>query len=300
VTNDVSSLEVGQAMYTMMCAEHGGIIDDLIVYRFEDWFRLVVNAANIRKDLEWVERLRGRFAGANGVVIEDESAAVALMALQGPQSQSILSRITEIDLDSVPYYRFDRGEVAGARCVVSRTGYTGEDGFEVYCSAGDAPGLWDALLEAGAPEDLLPAGLGARDTLRLEAGYALYGSDIDETISPLEARLGWTVKLEKGDFVGRDALLEQKQSGVSRRLAGFELADRGFPRPGYEVLHEGEPVGKVRSGTFGPTVQKGIGTVYVPTEIATAGTAVEVVIRERSLAAEVVRMPFYREGSVKR
>lgn len=298
VTSDVSRLEPGQAQYTVMCREEGGIVDDLLVYRFEDRFRLVVNAANIEKDLDWVQRCLETY-GTAGIELLNESDDVALLALQGPESEAILAPLTDLDPSAIGYYRFAEGKVAGEPCVVSRTGYTGEDGFELYCQPGAAPRLWNALLEAGG-ERVRPAGLGARDTLRLEMGYPLYGNDIDEETSPLEAGLGWTVRLDKDEFVGRSALQRQKEEGISRKLCGFMLAERGFPRAGYEIRSGGEPIGKVRSGTVGPSVGRGIGTGYLPIDRSAPGTELEVVIRDRLLPAEVTRMPFYREGSIKR
>lgn len=299
VTNDVARAEPGQALYTMMCNEDGGIVDDLLVYRFDDRIRLVVNAANIEKDFGWIgDRLKGY--GTNGVELGDESDRVALIALQGPDAEGILAPLTDVDLSAIAYYRFTGGRVSGTPCVVSRTGYTGEDGFELYCDASAAVEVWRAVLSAGDGRELRPAGLGARDTLRLEVGYALYGHDIDEATTPLEAGLGWTVKLDKGDFVGRDALILQKERGVERKLSGFMLRTRGFPREGYEIRHDGEKAGTVRSGTVGPTVGVGIGTTYLPVELAKPGTGIAVVIREREVPAEVVRMPFYKEGSLKR
>lgn len=300
VTNDVSRLETGQALYTVMCRDDGGIIDDLLVYRFERDFRLVVNAANIEKDYAWIEECRDRYGADRDVELIDESEEIALLALQGPRSEGILGELTDLDLARMGYYRFTEGAVAGVEGVVSRTGYTGEDGFEIYCSAAESVAVWDALLESGKSEGLIPAGLGARDTLRLEAGYALYGNDIDETTSPLEARLGWTVKLGKGEFVGREALLRQKEEGIRRKLSGFELLERGFPRAGYEILHGGGAVGTVRSGTVGPTVGKGIGTGYLPIELTEPDTEISIRIRERDLAARVAQMPFYTSGSLKR
>lgn len=298
VTNDVSRLESGQAQYTVMCREDGGIVDDLLVYRFADWVRLVVNAANIEKDFGWVDESREQL-GFDDVELEDESDAVALLALQGPESEAILAALTDMDLSSIAYYRFAEGLVLQEPCVVSRTGYTGEDGFELYCDRASATALWKGLLKAGG-DRLQPAGLGARDTLRLEIGYALYGNDIDEETSPLEAGLGWTVKFDKGEFIGRTALLEQKEKGVERKLAGFTLKERGFPRPGYEIRCEDKVVGTVRSGTVGPSVGVGIGTGYLPPECAAPGTALEILIRGRAVRAEVTRMPFYKGGSIKR
>ncbi len=295
-TNDPARLEVGQAQYSAMCRDDGGILDDLVVYRLgEEDLRLVVNAANIEKD--W-RHLQGRDDGLD-VELVDESREVALLALQGPRAQEILEPLTPVELDPVGFYRFTEGEVAGVGGVVSRTGYTGEDGFELYLPAADAPAVWRSLLEAGQERGLRPAGLGARDTLRLEMGYALYGHDVDEETTPLEAGLGWLVKLDKGDFTGREALRRQKEEGVDRRLRGFELVERGFPREGYPVLYDGEEVGPVRSGTVSPSLEVGIGTVYLPTG-AEAGDPLQVVIREREVEGRVAETPFYRDGSLRR
>ncbi len=298
VAGDVGRLEPGRALYTVMCNDEGGIVDDLLVYRFEDRYRLVVNAANIEKDFDWARRCRERY-GAGGVELVNESDDVALLALQGPDSERILAPLTDVDLAGLRYFRFAEGRVAGEPCVVSRTGYTGEDGFELYCAPGAAGSLWDALLAAGG-ERLRPAGLGARDTLRLEMGYPLYGNDIDDETTPLEAGLGWTVKFDKGDFVGRAALERQKAEGITRKLCGFVLNERGFPRPGYEIRSDGERVGTVRSGTVGPSVGRGIGTGYLPIDRSEPGTPLEIVIRDRPHAAEVAPMPFYQGGSIKR
>ncbi len=298
VANDVTRLVAGQAQYTVMCREDGGIIDDLLVYRFADRFRVVVNAANIDKDFEWMQRCRKQLR-VDDIELIDESDQIALLALQGPASEDILAPLTDLDASAIGYYRFAEGRVLGEPCVVSRTGYTGEDGFELYCEPESAARLWTGLLEAGG-ERVNPVGLGARDTLRLEMGYALYGSDIDEQTTPLEAGLGWTVKLDKGDFVGREALLAQKEAGVERKLCGFTLSERGFPRPGYEIRCQGESVGEVRSGTVGPSLGQGIGTGYLPGECAAPGTALEIMIRGRGVPAEVTRPPFYKGGSLKR
>lgn len=298
VANDISRREPWQATYCVMCNAKGGVVDDLLVYKFPDRFRLVVNAANIDKDFDWVSACLERF-GSDGVELANESDAIALLALQGPDSEAMLAPLSDLDPSALGYYRFAESRVVDEPCVVSRTGYTGEDGFELYCGPESAAKLWNALLEAGG-ERIRPVGLGARDTLRLEAGLALYGSDIDDETTPLEAGLGWTVKLDKGEFVGRDALVAQKEKGLERKLCGFVLKSRGFPRPGYEIRYQGTVVGSVRSGTVGPTLGQGIGTGYLPPELAKEGTEIEIVIRGASNAAEVVKMPFYKDGSVKR
>jgi aminomethyltransferase len=297
VANDVSKAEPGQARYTAMCKEDGGIVDDLLVYKFPDRYLLVVNAANIAKDFAWVERCLSKY-GDKGVELVNESDKIGQLAVQGPAAEAIVAPLASLDVSKIRYYRFAEGRVADVPCVISRTGYTGEDGFEFYCDAGSSVKLWQALLKAGGRR-LKPVGLGARDTLRLEAGLPLYGNDIDEGTTPLEAGLGWTVKLDKGVFVGRAALVKQKEKGLARKLCGFVLRERGFPRHGYPIRCQGEAVGEVRSGTVGPSLGKGIGTGYLPTRWATPGVEIEVVIREQGLPAEVVAMPFYK-GSVKR
>ena len=295
-TNDASRIEIGQAQYTTMCREDGGTLDDCIVYRFDDRYMIVVNASNREKDRDWIEHHAKHF----DVDVRDRSDDIGLLALQGPKAQQILARLTSADLDAIAYYHFCESEVTGVAAVISRTGYTGEDGFEVYLSATDALPVWRRLLAAGEDDGLLPAGLGARDSLRLEMGYALYGNDLDENHTPLEAGLGWVVKLDGDDFIGRAALAKLKQQGVREKLVGFVLEERGFPRHGYEVRVNGEPAGEVTSGIHSPSLQQGIGLAYVPVETAKAGTALEIMIRDRPHRAQVVRTPFYKDGSVRR
>lgn len=292
ITHDAAALDVDQVLYTPMCREHGGIVDDLLVYRLgADRFQVVVNAANRAKDYAWFE---AHCAGRR-VTLEDVSLETGLIAVQGPRAEAVLGRVAETDLAGIGYYRCRQGvPVAGVPCLVSRTGYTGEDGFEVYCPWDAAPRLWEAILDAGRPEGAVPAGLGARDTLRLEARLLLYGNDIDETTTPLEAGLGWTVKWDKGDFVGRAALERQRAGGVPKKLVGFELVERGIPRHGYPIHKDGTPVGTVTSGTFSPTLDKSVGLGYVPPGLAAVGTALEIIIRERPVRAVVVKTPFYR------
>jgi len=294
-TNDASKIEVGQAQYSTLCNEIGFLLDDLLVYRFADRYMLVVNGSNREKDWAWVSR----FAGDFGVELEDRSDDIALLALQGPRAQAILARLTDHDLDSIRYYRFAEGRVDGIPMIISRTGYTGEDGFELYVGADDAAALWRRLLEVGKDDGLLPTGLGCRDSLRLEMGYALYGNDLDEARTPLEAGLAWVTKLDKGDFVGRDALRRQKEEGVKVRLAGFKLRERGFPRHGYPVEFNGERSGEVTSGTMSPTLGYGVGLAYVPVAAAKPGTEIGIVIRDRAVPAEVVRPPFHTGGTVR-
>ena len=293
-TNDPARLKIGQAQYSAMCREDGGIVDDLVVYRMgEGEYRLVVNAANIEKDWSHITRFAGDFEAE----LYDESDGIALLALQGPLARDVLALLTGADLDRIGFYHFAQAEVTGVTAVISRTGYTGEDGFELYVEAGDGPAVWRALLEGEIA--VTPAGLGARDTLRLEMGYALYGSDIDEGTTPLEARLGWLVRLDKGEFVGRGALERQKAEGVQRRLSGIRLTERGFPRPGHEVVFDRQVVGPVRSGTVSPTLGYGIATAYLP-QAAEPGSPVRIVIRDRDVQGEVARTPFYTEGSLRR
>ncbi len=294
--NDAAQIEVGQAQYSAMCLENGCVVDDLLVYRFADRYMLVVNASNLDKDWNWIEG----HAQAFECELEDVSQDTGLLALQGPAAREILRPLAGIDIDDVKYYRFAEGEVAGVPAVISGTGYTGEDGFELYVGANDAPALWDALMEAGADAGLLPVGLGARDSLRLEMGYALYGNDLDEQHTTLESGLGWVTKMNKGDFVGREALAAQRESGVARRLVGMRLEGRGFPRPGYDIVHEGEVVGTVTSGTVSPSLGSGIAMGYVPVDLAKPDTRLQIDLRGRPVDALVQRPPFYTGGSIKR
>ena len=294
--NDVSRVAVGQAQYSALCNERGTVLDDLLVYRFADRFMLVVNGANRDKDWRWVQE---HSAGYDAEVA-DESDRIALIALQGPSSQCILAPLVSIDLSTLGYYRFGEAEAFGADVVVSRTGYTGEDGFEIYLDAEAAASAWRTLSEADAPTPPLPAGLGARDSLRLEMGYALYGNDLDEDHNPFESGLGWIVKLDAGDFVGRDALLAARERGVASRLTGIRLLERGFPRPGYELVHGDEVVGQVTSGVYSPTLGAGIAMGYLPAPAAAPGTEVGVRIRNRVIPARTERPPFYSGGSIRR
>jgi aminomethyltransferase len=257
---------------------------------------LVVNASNKDKDLAWVQENASPF----DVEVVDKSDGTALLAIQGPRAAEIVQGLTDTDLEEIGYYRFSKGQVAGVQGVISRTGYTGEDGFELYVPVDGAMPLWDALMEAGADKGLIPAGLGCRDSLRLEMGYALYGNDLDEEHTPLEGGLSWITKLDKGDFIGRDALVQQKEQGISRRLVGFKLLDRGFPRHGYPIAVDGEDVGVVTSGVVSPSLGLGVGMGYVPPESAKAGSEIGVRIRNKVIPAVVQRPPFYTEGSVRR
>jgi glycine cleavage system T protein (aminomethyltransferase) len=292
VPNDVSRLAIHQALYTQLCLPNGGTIDDLLIYRLADQqYMLVVNAANIDKDFAWVQ---GQAQHFQHVSVINQSDTTALLALQGPEAQAILQPLTNIDLAGIRYYHCTAGQVDGIDCIVSRTGYTGEDGFELYCAPVDVVKLWNALLTAGKPHGLLPAGLGARDTLRLEAGLCLYGHELDEQTNPLEARLGWTVKLSKGDFIGRESLLTAKEQGPKRLLVGIEMLERGIPRSGYSIYADDQQIGSLTSGTASPTLHKNIGMGYVDAAHATVGQAVQIDIRGKRTAAQIVALPFYK------
>jgi aminomethyltransferase len=294
-TNDVSKIEMWQAQYSCMITDKGGIIDDILVYRLPDKFMLVVNASNIDKDYNWLKS----HLPHDGVELFNATREVSLLAIQGPKAQDVLSRMTNLDLDNIEYYWSHVIDVAGERILVSRTGYTGEDGFELYMKNNIAEKLWDATLEAGEKENIVPIGLGARDTLRLEMKYMLYGNDMTEENNPYEAGLGWIVKLEKGDFVGREALIEIKTSGIKKRCVCFELLDRGFPRQGHKVFRDNREVGEVTSGTFSPMLNKGIGLAYVPKEWSKSGNEYDVIIRNTPIPAVLVKPPFWEKGSIK-
>jgi aminomethyltransferase len=289
ITNDLARIQDGQAVYAGLLNDAGGFVDDVVAYRFSPERILVcVNASNRDKDFAWMK------ARAVGVKPVDRGDDFAQLALQGPKASAILQRLTPVPLVSIATYHFQEGQVAGVPCIISRTGYTGEDGFELYCPPDRALSLWNALLDGGAAEGIRPAGLGARDSLRTEMKYALYGNDIDEVHTPLEAGLGWTVKWDKGDFVGRAALERQKAEGIPRKLVGFEMREPGIPRHGYPLFGGGANVGVVTSGTMGPSVKKAIGIGYVPTALSREGAQVEVEIRGRPAKAEVVKTPFWK------
>jgi aminomethyltransferase len=294
--NDASRIEFGQAQYSAMCYETGCIVDDLLVYRHPDWIMLVVNASNLQKDWEWVSH----HAAGLDVELENVSDETALLALQGPAAREILQPLTGVDLDGVAYYRFVDGEVRGIPATIAGTGYTGEDGFELYVASQDAVELWRTLLAAGKGAGLVPTGLGARDSLRLEMGYALYGNELDDQHTALESGLAWITKLDKGDFVGRDALIAQKKAGLPRRLVGMLLGERAFPRHGYPIVFEGEASGVVTSGTLSPSLGIGVAMGYVPPAAHPAGTRLQVDARGKLLDATVTRPPFYTSGSIRR
>jgi len=287
-TNDVAALEVGQVQYTLLCYPEGGIVDDLTLYRLgAEHYMLTVNAANIDKDWRWVTE-HGRHADWT-----DVSAETALLAVQGPRAEALVGRLAATDVAGIGYYRFLRGQVAGVPALISRTGYTGEDGFELYVPAERAEALWYALVEAGRGDGLCPVGLGARDTLRLEMRYALYGNDIDQTTNPLEAGLGWVVKPAKGDFVGRTAIESLRSRGVARRLVGLEMVDRAVARHGHRLLRDGAAVGQVTSGSFAPSLERFIAMGYVRVDLAPVGTEIEVEVRGTGHRVRVVPTPFY-------
>jgi aminomethyltransferase len=293
LVSDPGALSVGQAQYSMMCQDDGGILDDLIIYRLDEgrlW--IVCNASNRTTVVEQLVRLLER--GDFGAEVADRSDRIALIAPQGPRSAELVSGLTDVDLDAIANYHAAKGAVAGIDCLVARTGYTGEDGFELFCDARRASDLWRALLEAGRSVGLVPCGLGARDTLRLEAGMPLYGNELDRDTNPFEVNLGRVVKLEKGEFVGRAALQAVQQTGPSRKLVGLQMIDDAIPRAGYEVRAGERPVGRVTSGTQSPTLGTRIAMALVPPEHAGIGNELEVVVRERSHRAEQVKLPFYR------
>lgn len=295
--NDPNKLRLGRGQYSMLPNDHGGIIDDIFVYREKEHEYLVVtNAANTSAAYDHLKTL----ARSYDVHVVDESASWALVALQGPGAPLLLGGLLKDDSSGVRRNATLDSEISGMPVKVSRTGYTGEDGFELYVDAARAVPLWRTLLEAGADHGLVPAGLGARDSLRLEVGYALYGNDLDEEHTTLESGLGWVTKLDKGDFVGRAALAGQKEAGVPRRLVGLRLTEKGFPRPGYHVLSHGEVVGRVTSGTVSPTLGYGIALAYVPLELTQEGTRLQIDARGRAVACVVQRPPFYTEGSIRR
>lgn len=290
-SNDVASLPVGKAQYSYFPNEQGGIVDDIIVYHYEDEkYLLVVNASNVQKDFDWCVK-----HNTMGAELENASDNMAQLAVQGPKAAEVMQRLTPVDLSSIPYYGFVTGEFA--RCpnvIISNTGYTGAGGFELYFYPNEGRKIWDALFEAGKPEGIRPIGLGARDTLRLEMGFCLYGNDIDDTTSPIEAGLGWITKFVDGkDFVNRAALEKQKKEGVARKLCAFELLEKGVPRNGYEIVcPQGEVIGRVTSGTMSPMMKIGIGLGYVEAGHAKVGEDVCIRVRNRDLKARIVKPPF--------
>ncbi|MEW5875848.1 MAG: glycine cleavage system aminomethyltransferase GcvT [Candidatus Zixiibacteriota bacterium] len=292
-TNDVASLQLFQAQYSLFLNEQGGIVDDLVLYHLPGRAMLVVNAANLEKDFEWLKEHCPK-----GVNLIDRSDEYSLIAVQGPKAAAVMAKIVDFDLDTVAYYHAAEGTVSGYQVVFSRTGYTGEDGFEIYLPNELAEDCWDSVMEAGHEFGIQPIGLGARDTLRLEMKFALYGNDIDETTNPIEAGLGWVVKPEKPiDFIGKSPVLAMKQAGPPRKLVGFAMREKAIPRPGCDISVSGSVIGKVTSGTHAPSLDRGIGMGYVATPHAKVGTEIGLVIRGQSVPATVVKTPFVSNTS---
>lgn len=291
-TNNVHKLQLGQAHYSGLLYDHGGFVDDILVHKVaDDHYFLCVNASNQEKDFEHI-RSQNHFDAE----VEFASERYAQIAVQGPRARDTVQKLTAVDLGAIKYYWFTDGEVCGLPARIAHTGYTGEDGFELYVRPAEAERVWNEAMRAGAEFGIKPCGLGARNTLRLEAKMALYGHEIDASISPLEADLGWIVKLDKGDFVGRDALVRQKQAGLTRKLAGFEMRGRGIGRDGYEVYVDGAPAGWVTSGSPSPTLGRNIGLCYVPVAHAQAGRSVQIMIRNQPVDAVIVETPFYKRA----
>lgn len=296
-TNDLSTLEPGQAKYTLLPNENGGVVDDLIVYRNpegENGYMVVMNASNAARDVAWWSELRTRREDMN-VVLEDISDGTGMIAIQGPVSPSIMARVTDTDLEGVDYFTWTNATVAGVSTKLARTGYTGEDGFEVYASNDDIGAVWDALLDAGKDDGLVPVGLGARDTLRMESRMPLYGQELGDEISPYEAGLGWAVSLDKGEFVGRDRMADAKANKPARRLVGFRMTGKGgSPRTHYPVAVDGDVVGEVTSGAMSPTLGENIGMALIQRDYAGVGKPLQVIIRNKPVDAVQVKMPFYK------
>jgi aminomethyltransferase len=292
MTNDISKLKDGGAQYTAMCYENGGTVDDLLVYKIADEdYLLVVNAANIEKDYDWLKKHIDE-----GVTLNNISEGMAQLALQGPLAEKVLKKLTDANVNEIGFFKFQINLViAGKKVLVSRTGYTGEDGFEIYCNREDAPYLWNQILAIGKEDGVLPCGLGARDTLRFEATLALYGQELSPEITPLEAGIGFAVKLNKeADFLGKEALVQQKENGVPRKLVGLEMIERGIPRHGYPVYSGDAKIGEVTTGTQSPTLKKNIGLALVNKEYSTLGTELDVEIRGKKVKAKIVPTPFYK------
>ncbi len=287
--NDVKSLNFYQAQYSALCYDHGGIVDDLLIYSFPDRYIMVVNAANLEKDFQWLQEHL-----INGVTMTNRSDEYSLLAIQGRNAQATLQKLTKVNLSEINTYWFAEGRLADVAMMIARTGYTGEDGFEIMFSYEHSEQVWQAIMEAGKKFDIEPIGLGARDTLRMEVKYCLYGNDIDQTTNPLEAGLGWITKLDKGNFVGREAIQQIKARGIRRKLIGFELEGKAIPRHGYKIFKEHEEIGAVTSGMFSPILQKPIGLGYVSNEYSKIDSEFNIDIRGRAFAAKVVKTPFYK------
>ncbi len=292
VTNDITKLAINQVMYTAMCYEDGGIVDDLLVYNMEDHIMLVVNASNMDKDFAHIAGLK-----PDNVELTNISDDIALIAVQGPKAQELMAKLADYPYDNLKYYNADYIEIAGVKFVFSRTGYTGEDGFELYIPADKASKVWGPIYELVKEYGGSPIGLGARDSLRLEMKFALYGNDIWEKTNPIEAGLGWVVKLDKGDFIGRDVIAKVKEEKPSRKLIGFEIEGKVIPRQHYPIVLNGNRIGEVTSGLFSPSLQKAIGMGYVESRYSKIGSEFEVEIRGKGIPAKVVKPPFYKRNS---
>ncbi|MBI4759297.1 MAG: glycine cleavage system aminomethyltransferase GcvT [Chloroflexi bacterium] len=289
LTFDVSVLQMNQAHYSLVCYADGGIVDDIFVYRFPDRYFLAINAANTEKDYQWfLYHTRGF-----GVDVKDISDSTYMLALQGPKAQAILQKLTTADLNGLQFHYALEDRVAGIPTIIARTGYTGEDGFELFFPVAQGKAMWDRIMEAGKPLGLWPIGLAARDSLRFEPKMPLYGQEIASDINPLEAGLGWAVDFDKGEFIGREALLKVKLEGPRRKLVGFEMVERGVPRHNYELARDGKAVGYVTTGMYSPTLDKNLGLGYVPVELSTLGTEIDVIVRGKPVRAKIVRTPFY-------
>ncbi len=289
--NDVAKLVPGQVQYSAMCYDDAGIVDDVLVYKIEEGhFMVVVNASNTAKDFEWMNSHM-----MPGVELLNESEGTALLAIQGPKSQSTLQKLTSVDLQSLQYYRFTRGSLAGAEMVISRTGYTGELGYEIYFPVAWAERVWGEIFKAGKEFGIVPVGLGARDTLRLEMGYCLYGNDIDQTTNTLEAGLGWITKFNKDNFIGKTVLEKVKAAGLKRKLVGIVVEEKAFPRHGYSIRSHGTAVGAITSGTFSPSLENGIAMGYVESADAAAGTSLSIDVRGKEVEGKVTALPFLKD-----
>lgn len=294
VTNDISGMADNQVLYSMMCYENGGVVDDLLIYKFNsEYYYLVINASNVQKDFEWMVKNKGSY----DVELKNISEGVSEVAFQGPKAEEVLQKLTDTNLSDIKFFFCNRNvEVAGVKCLVSRTGYTGEDGFEIYTFGEGIEKIWDEILKAGKDYGVKPCGLGCRDTLRFEAALPLYGNEISQDITPLEAGLGFFVKLDKAGFIGKDVLVKQKADGLKRKTVGFEMKERGIPRHGYEAEAGGKKIGFVTTGYMSPTLKKNIGIAIIDAEYAAIGTEIDIVIRNKPVKAEVISKKFYNKN----
>lgn len=292
ITNDAAKQSVNQVIYSPMCRENGTVVDDLLAYKYSDAkFFLVVNAANIEKDFKWCQEVKDKLKA--NIKLQNLSEKYAQLAIQGPKAEAILQKLTKTDLSRIKFYWFTEGEVDGIPCIISRTGYTGEDGFEVYYDPAKGTKIFDDILSAGGA-DIMPIGLGARDTLRFEAKLMLYGHELDDETTPIEATIAWTVKLNKQSFLGKSVLLEQKEKGTKKILVGLEMIDKGVPRAHYEVFDKGNKIGYVTTGTQSPMYKKCLALAYVPPALSAVGTELDIKIREKFAKAKIVNLPFYK------